>query len=352
LFAVRTPTAVVTDLGTEFGVEVSDTGETQSHVFLGSVQLQQTGIVEGQESPSNTIILHANEAASVTIQHGVKEKSAKENQLVLSRSKWNATEFVLPNQMRQYAEEQRLKPLRRWQAYSRELRKDPALVAYYDFQMKDDNCAALPNLSAAGRALDGRVMGGDWIDGRLPDKLALKFNGRNDGVKIRIPQVMDDLTLAVWVYIDFFESEAGGILMSDGYGPQGRVHWQLLKEGRFCFDTFGSEPKVSGKSSVCLTHDQYHRWIHLAVVYDHIAAKLRFYLNGSFVSEVSVGRHIPIQIGSARIGTWNGDDTRNFHGQIDEVAILNRAFSAGEVHRMFEAGNPDAMSEKTEERKQ
>ena len=44
LFAVRTPTAVVTDLGTEFGVEVDRSGTTRSHVFrarsnCGSAQL-------------------------------------------------------------------------------------------------------------------------------------------------------------------------------------------------------------------------------------------------------------------------------------------------------------------------
>ena len=40
LFTVRTPTATVTDLGTEFGVEVSKDGYTMSHVFRGSVKLQ------------------------------------------------------------------------------------------------------------------------------------------------------------------------------------------------------------------------------------------------------------------------------------------------------------------------
>ena len=33
LFAIRTPTAIVTDLGTEFGVEVDNQGFTTSHVF-------------------------------------------------------------------------------------------------------------------------------------------------------------------------------------------------------------------------------------------------------------------------------------------------------------------------------
>ena len=40
LFAVRTPTAIVTDLGTEFGVEVEKSGATRSHVFQGSVEVR------------------------------------------------------------------------------------------------------------------------------------------------------------------------------------------------------------------------------------------------------------------------------------------------------------------------
>ena len=39
-FVIHTPTAIVTDLGTEFGVEVSKEGHTTSHVFRGLVRLQ------------------------------------------------------------------------------------------------------------------------------------------------------------------------------------------------------------------------------------------------------------------------------------------------------------------------
>ncbi len=50
LFSVRTPTAIVTDLGTEFGVEVSDEGNTTSHVFRGLVKVQVVG--DSLPSPS------------------------------------------------------------------------------------------------------------------------------------------------------------------------------------------------------------------------------------------------------------------------------------------------------------
>jgi hypothetical protein len=62
-FAVRTPTALVTDLGTEFGVEVDKKGQTKSHVFRGSVRLQVAspdGTVHG-----NGRTLRENESARV-----------------------------------------------------------------------------------------------------------------------------------------------------------------------------------------------------------------------------------------------------------------------------------------------
>ena len=37
---IRTPTATVTDLGTEFGVEVSQTGATETHVLRGAVEVR------------------------------------------------------------------------------------------------------------------------------------------------------------------------------------------------------------------------------------------------------------------------------------------------------------------------
>ena len=50
-FAVRTPTAIVTDLGTEFGVEVSKDGKTFSHVFQGAVEVRKASATGTQTAP-------------------------------------------------------------------------------------------------------------------------------------------------------------------------------------------------------------------------------------------------------------------------------------------------------------
>ncbi len=62
LFSVRTPTAIVTDLGTEFGVEVDRSGGTQSHVFQGKIEVRLLG---GDNPAGGQIQLGAGESAHV-----------------------------------------------------------------------------------------------------------------------------------------------------------------------------------------------------------------------------------------------------------------------------------------------
>ncbi len=63
LFTVKTPNAVVTDLGTEFGVEVNEEGVTTSYVFRGTVDVKAVSHT-GKEAVSSCV-LHENEGACV-----------------------------------------------------------------------------------------------------------------------------------------------------------------------------------------------------------------------------------------------------------------------------------------------
>ena len=57
LFSIRTPTAMVSDLGTEFGVEVDKSGASRAQVYEGKVELRAIG------RNSKAIMLKANESA-------------------------------------------------------------------------------------------------------------------------------------------------------------------------------------------------------------------------------------------------------------------------------------------------
>jgi hypothetical protein len=352
LFAVRTATAIVTDLGTEFGVEVKDNGETRSHVFCGSVQLQQTGVAMGKETSGNTVILHANEAASVKIQNSGKHNknkqsgittNAKETELALSRTEFDVTAFVLPNQMGQYAEEQRLKPFRRWQTYSRELRKDPALVAYYDFQMKDGNCSVLPNLSSAGSSLDGHVVGGDWVDGRLFGKMGLYFRGPSSGCHVVLPnpdrfEFPGAFSVAVWFKIRSVPEIMWTALVTKGQFSW-RLQYQNISKHLFFDDTVADHFQITmGQSRIA--EDQWHLAVVIYEPQGNIARK-QIYVDGQLDVENTVAMSrmkikCPVWIG----GNRDSESGYDFSGWLDEVAMFSRALSTEEVMAMFQAGNP------------
>jgi hypothetical protein len=62
LFAVRTPTTTITDLGTEFGVEVDGRGATVSYVFQGLVRVKMLRAESGRQEE---VVLNCNESARV-----------------------------------------------------------------------------------------------------------------------------------------------------------------------------------------------------------------------------------------------------------------------------------------------
>jgi hypothetical protein len=341
-FVVRTPTAIMTDLSTEFGVEVSKTGDTTSYVFLGSVAVQS---VARDGRCGSEVRLHENQSVQVG-------NDADGRALTVRPVKVDPARFVRAGQLPKMADALRLKPFQHWLAYSQELRRDPSLLAYYDFQQRTGQPAVLPNVAASsGRLLDGVVENAIWSTGRMPGKHGLLFNSPTDYVSINLPQKTDDLTLAAWVNVESLQNPSciSGLLMSDQWKQNGLVHWQVGYdggEGRVGFDVCGSSGRSTASISAPLFNSsRLFRWTHLALVYDHIATCVRFYADGNPLGAPRIVKHEPISIGTARIGHWNfgsyvgGEGMRNFRGRIDELAIFGRPLRAEEIKRMFEAGS-------------
>jgi len=78
VFAVRTPTATVTDLGTEFGVEVSDRGEALVQVFEGKVACQLTANAKSSKPIPQLVAgeIACITASEISIDHTPGKKSA------------------------------------------------------------------------------------------------------------------------------------------------------------------------------------------------------------------------------------------------------------------------------------
>jgi len=337
-FAVRTPTATVTDLGTEFGVEVHSSGATSAYVFQGTIEIQSLA------KNSKAVRLAAHESAHVELANAPQDTAVR-------RTVVNPASFIRSDELAKLARRphEKWKPisLRRWQSASQELRRDPSLMAYYDFQQQNGRPTVLPNVAGNGDSkLDGVVENVTWSDGRMMGKHALQFNSVSDYVQIDLPQKVNDLTLAAWIQVQSLDEGEIGILMSSGWNQLGQVHWELTDEGRIALDTYETSGRIwIYKSEPIFDQQRYYHWTHIAVVYDHAAGFVRFYADGHPVGETKIAMITPLCIREARIGQWNlkgfqqqQSASRAFHGRIDEMAIFGRALSAGDIKNLFESG--------------
>jgi hypothetical protein len=324
----------VTDLGTEFGVEVSPQGATRSHVFQGAVEVR---LVASDGRFGRSVRLAENE--SVTVEKPKGDVAAK-----VVRGTVDPAAFVRVGELPKSAGELRLNPFRRWQEYSRKLRQDPSLLAYYDFQLKEGFPAVLQNVAAnADRSTDGVVENATWVDGRMPGKHALLFNDYTCCVRINLPQKTEDLTLAAWIKVQSLD-RLQGVLMSDGWYAPGKIHWQLSMSGAVAFSAYGITESLNGLS--VFDRKTLSRWRHVAVTYEAKTNRVRFYADGQPAGEAfaSDDTHLPICVAAAWIGGWDPKDTglgrRAFSGCMDEMTIFGRALDSQALLGMYEEGKP------------
>lgn len=336
-FAIKTPTATVTDLGTEFGVEVDETGRTSATVFQGVVELQTR---DASGPHTEAIRLGENESARV-------ERANAGGEPTIQRTEAKTSGFVRVGQLPSLAEEAKLKSFRRWQSYSQEVRRDPSLLAYFDFQQKQGMPTVLANVAENGqKSPDGIVENATWTTGRMPGKHALLFTDSSDSVHIELPQGTEDIAIAAWLRVESLDHcQTTGLVMSVGFGNAGQpqyFHWQMnnrLERVMFSVAS-GREP---GSEWFCDTDIKswLNRWTHLVCSYNHITRLGRLYVDGRLRGESEAGPFGPICIGAACIGAWDGGgEPRNFRGKIDELMVFGRSLDSLEVQRMFDQGKP------------
>jgi hypothetical protein len=334
LFTITTPTATVTDLGTEFGVEVCDAG-TSVHTFRGLVEVHLT-----QNGDRSEQRIRLRERESVRIPKPQGNAAVK-----IIRDTVDPNIFVRAEQLPTLARERILKPLRRWRTYSEQLRQDPALVAYYTFEAPEDAPAVLRNLSSAGAALDGHIVGAEWVSGRMPGKWALYFHGPASGDKVVLPDqdrfnFMGPFSVAVWFKVAAFTGEHQGLV------TKGNLSWRLQQ--RDATGTLGFFTNVAGQDDGIIARANgeaeiaNRRWHFVVGVYEPAASvmHLRLYVDGRLDTETESPGRVRGTDHPVSLGANSGRPGLEFQGWIDEVAIMARALSAEEAATIFNAGNP------------
>ena len=325
-FVVKSAVARMVDLGTEFGAAVEQDRQTDLHVFQGMVEISRT-----RDQDTRAIRLTAGQRIVMRQSGNVEVPSVGADSSRFIRSLASAEN-----------------DLGRWRRWSRSIRNDPDLAAYYNFEPQSGNDRVLRNVAAGSTAAAGTVRGASWAEGRWPGKPALRFHDRDDRVRLDIPGRFRSLTLAAWVNLEGLENEFNALLLTDGWKARaGQFHWQLTRSGRIDFG-INLGPRDSDytvyHSLPLVDTDDFGRWLHLAVVYDTAARQIDFYADGRLVNAKPTTDDTELVLGPCELGNWAASEhpfpVRNFQGRIDELMIFRRALTAVEVKTMYEEGKP------------
>jgi hypothetical protein len=346
-FTVRTPTAEVVDLGTEFGIDATGGAAAPAEVvvFEGHVTLQPSAKKSGEPSR----VLSAGAAATIDAAGTVTSVPV------------NAAAYVRVAEIDAMERAARGSAYDRWIAYRYELARDRDCVAYYAFDQENKSTSPgrLVNRSVLGPQLDG-VLAGDadvrptWTAGRFAQKPALQF-GESGSPRVMIPDGAGALdfaggkgsgqslafTIAAWIKARPNPAPGSCIV---GRGMLGEMQFGLFTESSFY------RARVSGSGGEKVEwYDANSRnypsafWHHAVMTYDPAAKSICIYVDGALVETKPAPPVLSRTSGPVLIGCRVDRDGRYFtpvRGAIDELVVLRRAMTAAEVKRMFDAGTP------------
>ncbi len=329
-FTVTTPNSDVVDLGTEFGLTVDGSGETEVHVFDGLVEAHSLN-----DKAAKPVSLYAGDALSMASQRIDKWRPmhAAESRF----TDLSAIENIKAEELQALAQ--------KWLRQRDMALADPRLVAYYDFQKPLKKKRRLTNKALTGKQFDGAIVGAPWVDGPWPGKQALNFKRPGDRVRIKIDREFTDITLAAWVRIDSLDRRFNSLLLTDGFDP-GEIHWQINQTGQLNAGLRHVNTKGRDYLSETLFEpSDTGRWYHMATRISQQDGYLTHFVNGIAIKKIPLNETgMPYHIGQASIGNWQFDEkpnkkrgahaVRNINGSIAELMIFDAALDAAEIAQL------------------
>jgi RHS repeat-associated protein len=168
---------------------------------------------------------------------------------------------------------------------------------------------------------------------------ALSFDGTGDAVEVLDHPSLDivgELALDAWVYP---VSGSGGIVTkADNALPGGGWHMEYDGNNRRIGFTINSGTGNFVRIFSPPFSAPFNAWSHVAATFDGTTLKL--YINGVQVNSSS-SPPPPANGFALLIGAYQRNAVKEqfFHGRVDEVGLFNRALSATEIKRIFDAGS-------------
>jgi hypothetical protein len=326
-FTVRTPGASIVDFGTEFGVVVDRRGCSEAHVFEGEVDLRSGPNPKKYRAACRLV---ENEACSAS-SNGDLSPVRQARPLSFMRHVPSAYELAV-------------------------LASSP--VAYWRFERTSPTVllnAANPEINAGRykgpvQFTDGPVLG----EGKKA--MALHCDGQQSCALIQdmtVPsgEYTTGYTHVVWVRADVIREQA--ILCTNNRDMKGGIRsLAMTPEGRFEHRLKGENPDTTGRV-ISQTAARPGRWYHIAVLRSAFDDR-KLFVNGVEEATAELSSHgTPRFQDVACLGAMpdevDGSGIPLFQGDLSEVVIYNRALTAEEVRRLYQAAQrdrvPDVQSE-------
>jgi hypothetical protein len=340
-----TPDMKAIDLGTEFGVNVSASRQTHMEVFTGKVRTETAA-----DTDTTARIVSANQAVVIRAN---SERIEDDRPAPLS--------YVRATELQKRTAAGGDVGLQRWRAFSDALRRDPGLVAYYNFEEHADRPNVLTNIALSSVGKHDGILGFPdapdsaprWSTGRWPGKGALQFGEtRNTAVILRsdgefVPS--KDMSIMFWlkrselqlpVHLLNREYHGGGSFNVSIIGTAGKRFskgTKVLLPNSIYFNYGPGE--ISLRQMLPADGD----WLLVVITLDS-NGNARFFLNGKLAGEIpmtvppGVSPVGDICLGRSALGNADASPSDIFHGWMDELAIFHRTLSDVEVMRIFDSG--------------
>lgn len=316
-FKVTTPGGKeIIDLGTEFGVEVNEQGESKVDVFDGLVQVKAKG--------ADTELVYDGGSMAWSV-----DKLPETAEFVGYNS------YVTSETLRE----------RRMQEYRKQMLLREDMLLYYDFGQVDGGKvmnlakgAAEETHAEAGRAV--------VVSGRTANSKALLLQEPENSPRLILhrPDDVTAFTVAAWVNISSLQNSYHTVLNSDGWA-RGDIHFHITRVGGIRLGVNGGGAYES--SSYAVKQGQWHM---VVASVDLETGDFKFYCDGrQLESHSGFNGAITTDLMSAQfneltVGSWSlpkhKSSVRSLNGMMDELMVFDHVLKPEEVSELYEQGCP------------
>ena len=339
-FRIATRDGEIVDLGTEFAVHVTP-NRSEVHVLDGEVKLER----RGEE------LRRVERGQAVRLSTG-----AIESELTAKTSEFLGAE-ELRNQLQNAQQTKR----QQWLQHSEQLRRDPRVVAMYQFGQGNRWERRIPNQATGESSVSGE--GAVVAAVRTTDRWqhtdgALDFSPTGSRVRLAIPGEFGSLTLMCWVRINSLDRWYNSLFLTDGH-DQHEPHWQIMDDGRLFFSvkkrdqwdaSKGEKDKHIYYSPPFWNATLSGQWLMIATVHDVQNRQVTHFANGEILSQERIPDEYlveSVRIGNASLCNWGQPErdeprfaVRNLNGSLDEFIMFDVALTPAEIKELYINGQP------------